>query len=65
MYSRNRGNRWAVEDVEQLRKLASENTPLRVIGLVMGRSDSAIRSKASRSGISLKMRNQKPYGKRK
>lgn len=42
--------------------LASKNTPTRVIGLKLGRSEAAIYSKASEQGVSLKPTNQSPYG---
>lgn len=63
--TRNTGNAWAPEDVKQLRQLAKGNTPTRVIGLKLGRTENAVRSKASELGISLKPTNQSPYGTRK
>ena len=58
----NNGNPWTDEDVAQLKQLALENTPTRVIGLKLGRSEEAIYSKASAEGISLAPANQSPYG---
>lgn len=57
------GNPWTKDDVAQLRKLAKENTPTRVIGLKLGRTESSVRSKAQDIGLSLKPVNQSPYGK--
>jgi len=39
-----------------------ENTPTRVIGLKLGRTEAAIYKKASELGLSLKPTNQSPYG---
>ena len=59
---RNSGNDWTDEDVETLKQLAKENTPTRVIGLKMGRTEDAIYTKAAALGISLKPVNQSPHG---
>lgn len=56
------GQPWTDEDIASLRKLAEQNTPTRVIGLKLGRSEDAIYSKASELGLSLKPVNQSPYG---
>ena len=61
-YTRNTGTAWTSEDDKLLRKLASENTPTRVIGLKLGRTEDAVRTRASQLGISLKPTNQSPYG---
>jgi hypothetical protein len=55
-------NPWTSEEVARLRKLAKENTPTRVIGLKLGRSESSVRSKAQAIKLSLKPVNQSPYG---
>ena len=55
--TRNVGKIWTKEDVSQLRQLAKENRPLRIIGIYLGRSPYAIRTKASEKGISLKRVN--------
>ena len=52
-------------DVRQLRQLARENTPTRVIGLKMGRTESAVRQIAHTNDVSLKPTNQSPYNRRK
>ena len=49
----------------QLKQLAKENTPTRVIGLKMGRTPDAVAQKASAESISLKPTNQSPYNRRK
>ena len=56
---------WTKQEVDALRQLAKENTPTRVIGLKLGRSESSIYSKAERERISLKPTNQSPYDRRK
>jgi hypothetical protein len=61
----NHGKDWTKQDVKQLRELAKENTPTRVIGIKMDRTPAAVQSKASDEGISLKPPNQSPYNRRK
>lgn len=63
--TRNTGKPWKGSDITQLRQLAKGNTPTRVIGLKLGRSENSVRSKASSEGVSLKPTNQSPYGSRK
>ena len=63
-YNRNSGKPWTPAQVTQLRELARENTPTRVIGLKLGRTPSAVASKASSQGISLNPPNQSPYNRR-
>ena len=58
----NTGKPWSREDVSELKKLAKQNTPTRVIGLKLGRTPAAIQSKASSQQISLKPTNRSPYG---
>lgn len=62
--TRNIGKNWTKQHVAQLRTLAKENTPTRVIGLKLGRTEAAVRSKAQSEGISLKPTNQSPYNRR-
>lgn len=52
-YIRNTGKPWTDKDVEQLRKLAKEDTPTPVIGVRLGRTVSAVYKKASEENISL------------
>lgn len=61
----NQGKQWTPAEVRQLEKLADQNTPTRVIGLKLGRSEDAVRSKASDENVSLKPTNQSPYNRRK
>jgi hypothetical protein len=63
--TRNSGKSWAPTQVTQLRQLAKGNTPTRVIGLKLGRTENAIRTKAAEKGVSLKPTNQSPYGTKK
>ena len=64
-YTRNTGQSWTSKQVSQLRTLAKENTPTRVIGLKLARSEAAVRTKAQERGISLKPANQSPYSRKK
>jgi hypothetical protein len=63
-YIRNAGKQWTPSEVKQLREMAKENTPTRVIGLKLGRPEEGVRAKASENGISLKPTNQSPYNKK-
>lgn len=62
---KNHGKSWTNQDVQMLKKLAKENTPTRVIGLKMGRTEDSIYSSASQNNISLAPTNQSPYGTKK
>lgn len=61
---KNHGKPWTEAHVQQLEKLASENTPTRVMGLKLGRTEDSIYAKAAAEGISLKPVNQSPYNRR-
>jgi hypothetical protein len=63
-YNRNSGKAWTSSEVKQLRQEANQNTPTRVIGLNLGRTENSVRNKASESGISLKPTNQSPYNRK-
>lgn len=63
--TRNAGKNWSSGEVSQLRTLARQNTPTRVIGLKLGRPVAGVYSKASEADISLKPTNQSPYGRKK
>lgn len=64
-YKRNTREPWGRGDVQTLRQLVKQNTPTRVIGLKLGRTETAVRGKAQREGISLKPINRSPNkGKR-
>lgn len=60
----NKEKHWSQEQVKQLKELAKENTPTRIIGLKLGRTPEAIYSKTGSIGVSLHPTNQKPYGTR-
>ena len=64
-YNRNSGKEWTKADVSQLKDLANKNTPTRVIGLKLGRTEAAVRGQASNTGVSLKPTNQSPYNSKK
>ncbi len=61
----NSGKSWSSKQDSQLRSLAKQNTPTRVVGLKMGRTPGSIQSRASDLKISLKPTNQSPYGTKK
>jgi hypothetical protein len=61
----NAGTPWTPKQEQQLRQLAQENTPTRVMGLKTGRTPAAVQNKAGELGISLKPTNQSPYNRRK
>ena len=63
--SSNTGKRWTPMQLRQLRQLASKNLPTRVIGLKLGRTENAVRTKASQKGVSLRLKNQSSYYRRK
>jgi len=63
--TRNSGKQWTGVEIKSMAGLAKQNTPTRVIGLKLGRSEAAVRTKASESHISLKPTNQSPYGSKK
>lgn len=62
---KNHGKGWTPQDVKNLKKEVSHNTPTRVIGLHLGRTPDAVQAKASELGVSLKPTNQSPYGTKK
>ena len=61
---RNTGKPWTAADDQQLRSLAQANTPTGVIGLRLGRTEDAVRTRASAQHVSLKPTNQSPYNRR-
>jgi len=61
----NAGTPWTSAQDAQLKREAAGNTPTRVIGLHMGRTEDAVRSRASEIEVSLKPTNQSPYGTKK
>ena len=63
--TRNSGTPWANADKAALRQLAKGNTPTRVIGLKLGRTEAGVRGDAQKLGVSLKPTNQSPYNRQK
>jgi hypothetical protein len=63
-YIRNAGKQWTPTEVKQLKDLAKDNTPTRVIGLKLGRPVGGVENKASALGVSLKPTNQAPYNRK-
>lgn len=63
--TRNTGKHWTPAEVKQLKALANQNTPTRVIGFKLGRTEGSIYNKASEKGIGLKPTNQSPYNRSK
>ena len=63
--TRNSGKAWTNQDVKALNNLAKDNTPTRVIGLKLGRTENSIYNKASQEGVSLHPTNQSPYNRKK
>ena len=61
--TRNTGKPWSPADVNKLKELIGGNTPTRVIGVKLGRTEDAIYSKASNLDLSLKPTNQPPYNR--
>lgn len=59
-----KGEQWTESQVERLENLAERNTPTPLIADALGRTEEAIRSKASEENISLKPINKSPYNRR-
>lgn len=59
----NHGKPWDSGQDRTLRQLAAGNTPTRVIGLKLGRTETAVRSRAGELDVILKPTNQSPYGR--
>ena len=62
---KNSGKEWTSVDVKKLKELKKSNTPTPLIAWKIGRTEDAVRSKASEKGISLKPTNKPPYNRRK
>lgn len=60
---KNHGKPWTPDQVKDLKQLAKENTPTRVIGLKLGRTEDSVRAKAQDENVSLKPTNQSPYNR--
>ena len=59
----NAGKSWTAAHDAQLRREAAQNTPTRALGLQLGRTESAVRSRAGELRVSLKP-TKSPYGPR-
>ena len=64
-YIRNAGKTWTPAEEKQLKVLANNNTPTRVIGLRLGRPVGGVYQKASELNVSLAPTNQSPYNRKK
>ncbi|MCA9281069.1 MAG: hypothetical protein H6812_10615 [Phycisphaeraceae bacterium] len=51
--------------VSEVKRLAKANTPTRVIGIKIQRTEASVRNIAGKEGISLKPTNQSPYNRKK
>jgi hypothetical protein len=58
----NHNKPWTPAANRQLQQLANGNTPTRVIGIKLGRTEGAVYNHANELGVSLKPTNQSPYG---
>jgi hypothetical protein len=61
----NHGKDWTPAANRDLKKLISENTPTRVMGLKLGRTPGAVQGHANDIGLSTKPVNQRPNKGRK
>ena len=64
-YNRNSGKPITKKDIQNVKMLVRKNTPTRIIGLEIGRTEDSIRKIASENRISLKPANQSPYNRKK
>jgi hypothetical protein len=60
--TRDTGEEWREDGVQQLRKLAVGNTSTGVLSLRLGRGEETVRAKAQAEGISLAPASRPPYG---
>ncbi len=60
----NERKRWSRSDEKRLGSLVKQKTPAIVIGLMLGRTSVAVKSKANELGVSMKPANQSPFKKR-
>lgn len=54
--------RWTRDEEKMLKVLARQNTPTRLIGQKLGRTEYSVRSKASELAISLRPSGRSHYG---
>lgn len=62
---KNHGKPWTPPENAQLRQLARENTPTRVMGIKLGRTAASVYGRASELGVSLKPTNQRQCNRQK
>lgn len=62
---KNQGKSWTEQDINKLEKLVKGNTPTGLLAYELGRTEDAIRAKASDLEISLKPTNKSPYNRQK
>jgi hypothetical protein len=48
------GPRWSDDEVRELKTLARQKTPARIIGRKLGRTEGAVRQKAYEEGVALR-----------
>jgi hypothetical protein len=58
--TRNHEEPWTKATEKELKGLIGENTPTRVIGLKLGRTESSVRDKVREMNLSLRPANQSP-----
>lgn len=61
----NHNKPWTACADRQLRQEAAQNTPTRVLGLHLGRTEASVYNRASELGVTLKPTNQSPYNRQK
>jgi hypothetical protein len=61
----NHNKEWKLTEIVDLKNLAKENTPTRVIGLKLERTSAAVQNRASQENISLKPINQSQCNRQK
>jgi hypothetical protein len=57
--------RWTDAEENRLESLARRNTPTGLVADALGRTEDAVRNKASELDVSLRPTNQSPYNRRK
>lgn len=62
---RNDGKLWTQGQVDALKKLLRQDTPTPLAGAKLGKTESAVRSKAFRERLSLNPINRSPYNRHK
>ena len=58
--TRHHAEAWSAANLKELKELIKTNTPTRVIGVKLGRTEAALRDKVAELGLSLKPTNQSP-----